>query len=53
MTEAQSVRVPCTPETRRLIKQAKRHGENYDSVLRKMVKQYDPEKASQRVQEKV
>jgi hypothetical protein len=46
MPQANESRIPCSRETRRLIKRQKRGGENYDSVLRKMVKQYDPEKAA-------
>mgnify|MGYP007039254477 FL=1 len=38
--------IPCTEETRELVKAQKRGGESYDSLLRKMVSQYDPEQAS-------
>lgn len=38
-------RIPCSRQTRKLVKSQKRGGENYDSVLRKMVEQYDPEDA--------
>lgn len=37
--------IPCTEETRNLVKEQKRAGETYDSLLRKMVQQYDPEQA--------
>lgn len=37
--------LPCTEETRELVRSCKRGGESYDTLLRKMVKQYDPEKA--------
>lgn len=38
--------IPCTEETRALVRAQKRAGETYDSLLRKMVQQYCPEKAS-------
>lgn len=47
MSKATSSRIPCSRETRHLIAAQKRGGENYDSVLRKMVAQYDPEKAAE------
>ena len=34
--------IPVTGETRQLVKRQKRGGESYDSLLRKMVDQYDP-----------
>lgn len=45
MSQAHESRIPCSRETRRLVKQQKRGGENYDSVLRKMAAQYDPDAA--------
>jgi len=45
MSEACATRLPCSHQTRERIKACKREGENYDSVLRKMVEQYDPEDA--------
>ena len=47
MSQAHESRIPCSRNTRALVKQQKRGGENYDSVLRKMVKQYDPEKTAE------
>jgi len=47
MSQAHESRIPCSRDTRRLIKSQKRGGENYDTVLRKMVEQYDPEKAAE------
>jgi len=38
-------RIPCTTETRKLVKAQKRGGESYDDLLQKMVDQYDPEEA--------
>lgn len=38
-------RIPCTTQTRKLVKAQKRGGESYDDLLQKMVKQYDPAKA--------
>ena len=46
MSKAQETRIPCSRDTRELVRALKRGGENYDSVLRKMVKQYDPERAA-------
>jgi hypothetical protein len=53
MSQAHETRLPCSKETRRLVKQQKRGGEPYDSVLRKMVRQYDPEEAAERAENKV
>ena len=47
MSQAHESRIPCSRDTRQLIKSQKRGGENYDTVLRKMVEQYDPEKATE------
>jgi len=47
MAQAQESRIPCSRDTRQLIQQQKRGGENYDSVLQKMVEQYNPEKAAE------
>jgi hypothetical protein len=47
MSQAHESRIPCSRETRRLVKSCKRGGENYDSVLQKMVEQYDPEKTAE------
>jgi len=52
MSEAHESRIPVSRKTRKLVKQQKRGGENYDSLLRKMVKQYDPEKAAETAQHK-
>jgi hypothetical protein len=43
MSQAHESRIPCSRDTRRLIKSQKRGGENYDAVLRKMAEQYDPD----------
>jgi hypothetical protein len=53
MSQAHETRIPCSQDTRVLVKAQKRAGENYDSVLRKMVEQYDPEKAAEKAKEKV
>lgn len=52
MSQAHESRIPCSRETRKTIKQMKRGGENYDSVLEKMAEQYDPEKAAQDAEDK-
>lgn len=41
-------RIPVSAETRNLVRKAKRGGETYDSVLQKMLLQYDPPEASAR-----
>jgi hypothetical protein len=53
MSKAHESRIPCSRETRELVQAQKRGGENYDSVLRKMVNQYDPEKAAQTPEDNV
>jgi len=45
MTDATETRIPCSLATRRFVKSQKRGGESYDRLLRKMVKQYEPEAA--------
>lgn len=35
-------KIPCSHETRKLVKAQKRGGETYDELLPKMVEQYDP-----------
>jgi len=52
MSKAHESRIPCSRETRKRVKQQKRAGENYDSLLQKMVEQYDPEKATETGQHK-
>jgi len=52
MSNATETRLPCSRETRSLVAQQKRRGGNYDSVLRKMVAQYDPEKAAETYEDK-
>jgi hypothetical protein len=47
MRDQEATRIPCSKETRSLIVAEKRGGETYDSVLRKMVAQYDAERAAQ------
>lgn len=38
-------RVPCSSETKSRLRAAKRGGETYDELFRKMLAQYDPEVA--------
>lgn len=38
-------RVPCSSETKTRLRAAKRGGETYDELFRKMLAQYDPEVA--------
>ena len=52
MSKAHSSRIPCSRETRELVKRQKRGGENYDSVLRKMVAQYEPQEAAETPEDK-
>jgi hypothetical protein len=37
-----NARIPCSTEVRQLVKAQKRGGESYDSLLRKMAEQYEP-----------
>jgi hypothetical protein len=46
MGKASEVRIPCSEEVRDRLWQAKRGREPYDSVLRKMLEQYDPDEAA-------
>jgi len=43
MSKAAETRIPVSRETRRLVKRQKRGGQNYDSLLRQMAEQYEPE----------
>jgi hypothetical protein len=45
VAEGRGTKIPCTHETRELVKAQKCGGETYDELLPKMVDQYDPEKA--------
>jgi len=44
MTKSTKARIPCSQETRKLLKSQKRGGESYDKLLQKMVEQYNPNK---------
>lgn len=46
MSKASETRIPCSRETRRLVKSQKRAGEAYEDLLRKMVRQYNPDEAT-------
>lgn len=43
MTDVAETRIPCSRTTRNLVKKYKRGGEPYDTLLRKMVAQYEPD----------
>jgi hypothetical protein len=43
MAENQFTAIPVKPDTRDRVRSLKRGGEDYDSLLRKMADQYDPE----------
>lgn len=45
MSTATETRVPCSKDTRERLQAAKRGGDSYDRLFRKMLEQYDPEKA--------
>lgn len=47
MAVTDETRIPCSKATRQMVKACKRGGENYDTVLQKMVEQYDPEEAAE------
>ena len=40
-----TTRIPVTPETRDRVREQKRGGEDYDTLLQKMLAQYDPQEA--------
>ena len=46
MAENQFTAIPVKPGTRDSVKSLKRGGEDYDTLLRKMVDQYDPDEAT-------
>lgn len=52
MAKADETRLPVSYEVRSLIAAQKRGGETYDSLLRKMAAQYDPEKDAERAEGK-
>jgi len=45
VSRAAETRVPCSRDTREQLRSYKRGGESYDSVLQKMIEQYDPAEA--------
>jgi hypothetical protein len=47
MASATESRIPVSKATRKKVKALKRAGETYDSLLRKMARQYDPDAVSQ------
>ena len=52
MSQAHESRIPVSRETRRLVKQQKRGGGNYDTLLRELVTQYDTQEGGQTPQGK-
>ena len=49
MSNATETRIPCSQETRSLVKAQKRGGESYDELLQRMAEQYDPKTTSHTV----
>ena len=47
MVLTDETRIRCSKATRRMVKACKRGGEDYDTVLQKMVEQYDPEESAE------
>lgn len=47
MTKATESRIPCSRNTRQLVKAQKRGGESYDELLRKMAQEYDPDESTE------
>jgi len=43
MAERQRRSVPCHRDTLEIVRELKRSGQSYDTLLRKMADQYDPE----------
>jgi hypothetical protein len=46
MANKKDARIPCSTETRELVKAQKRGGQSYDQLLQRMVEQYNPEGAA-------
>lgn len=47
MSMTTGTRVPCSIDTRDRLRAAKRGGDTYDDLFRKMLEQYDPSEAHQ------
>lgn len=43
MAENEFTAIPVKPDTRDMVRELKRGGEDYDTLLRKMADQYEPE----------
>ena len=46
MAENQFTAIPVKPDTRDRVRSLKRGGEDYDTLLRKMADQYNPDEAT-------
>jgi len=46
MAESQYASIPVRPETRDIVRSLKRGGQDYDSLIRQMAEQYDPDEAT-------
>jgi hypothetical protein len=46
MGQSRYATIPVDPETRDLVRSLKRGGEDYDSLIRQMCQQYDPDEAT-------
>jgi len=46
MAESRYASIPVRPETRDKVRSLKRGGQDYDSLIRQMCQQYDPDEAT-------
>ena len=46
MAESQYASIPVRPETRDMVRSLKRGGQDYDSLIRQMCDQYDPDETA-------
>lgn len=46
MAESKYASIPVRPKTRDMVRSLKRGGQDYDSLIRQMCDQYDPDEAT-------
>lgn len=46
VSRAAETRVPCSRDTREQLRECKRGGESFNSLLQKMIEQYDPDETT-------
>jgi len=47
MAESQYASIPVRPETRNMVRSLKRGGQDYDSLIRQMCQQYNPDEVAE------